>query len=546
MKNKKKLPHPPTGPTPSTLSPLSLIGLLFLSNLAVVFIVFHQGLRIGFVGDDWFYLRQTRLTPILKLLNPFYLDNYFTHYRPLATLFFKAIYPIAGFNSAWYHVGSLFGLAFNGMLVGLLSWIFWRSLPLSILTGSFFVSTLSQWYPANFPNIISDVQLIGFLLLMVITYLRGRYIMSTFCYALACASKETAIIGWPLLLFYESWRHFRSKDPLKKLPLILLKKQAGLALLNILLIARTTVFAPHSSKVTAITPESLQFDFIQTNSLLGLQWLIPYHSFQSPLHYGITPIPWAYGLGALIAIIAFTTTIKHSPARGWFLLGWFFVGFLPWGVMPTFRVMPHYIGFSSVAFFLAFGFALFKITRRHWPALLLSVLIGFQTLRSIPLLERYGFIQERSVLAQEIVETAKQMVPSPRPGHVFIFAGFTNSIYSTNAILLQEGLRAFFGDPTLVSLDFTFDQISRPAPGTIFTKAQYVNASFRLTPADPVTVLFQEQPHQWKDVTSSFFATGEPVLSWLRTATDQFKQQSRMGEAAFFQDHIQRLSPTQR
>jgi hypothetical protein len=165
-----------------------------------------------FAADDFQWLVSVRGLSIDQLLQQAFDPLAQRHfYRPMIWLLFAGQFWWFGLGADGYHAISLFLHLINALLLGglALRW-YERQLPTTpwqLLVVGFVPAVVLAFHPAPFEAIVwisAQSELFGaFLLLLVLhAWLANRPILATLLLAMAMLTKESAILGVPLLLVF--------------------------------------------------------------------------------------------------------------------------------------------------------------------------------------------------------------------------------------------------------------------------------------------------------------------------------------------------------
>ncbi len=179
--------------------------------VAIVFLTYHPGLRMGFYLDDYNYLERAGRTDwsnaFVQIFDPRLQTMW---YRPLQAIQFFLEFQLFGGNSNPYHFVNVGFHALNVLLLYALVWRISQRWQMGLLSGLFF---------ATFPVYASGVNWIGIVdPLATIFYLLGiwfwwayleksdgwHYALTLGAFVLALLSKQVSIT-LPLVLFLVEW-----------------------------------------------------------------------------------------------------------------------------------------------------------------------------------------------------------------------------------------------------------------------------------------------------------------------------------------------------
>src|ERR1017187_1326037 len=191
-------------------------GLVCFLLLAALFAIVNRGAYKGFFTDDDFdHLSWTRNASAAMFgqgpLTPRFQPN---NFRPAGHLFHPAQESLFGFGFPKY-VG---GLQLLHLLNVWLVWLLARRLgarPLPAAAACLFFALHMGFFEAVWkPAYIFDVLCATFSLLSILSYARGRWILSFICFWLAYKAKEPAVMLPFVLACYEIWFGSRKWKPL--------------------------------------------------------------------------------------------------------------------------------------------------------------------------------------------------------------------------------------------------------------------------------------------------------------------------------------------
>jgi protein O-mannosyl-transferase len=175
--------------------------------VVIGFIVYGNMLFNGFVWDDFpQYLNNPTSHSIFSLIQIF-ADTNTLYYRPVATIFFAALYTFVGTTPFWYHLFELFLHIFATIM------IFFLYKKFSSKTLSLFMSLIFLIHPINIETVayVSALQTIlslffGLLALFLIENKKKAAVFKYICIAilllLSVLSKETGWLFFILIPFY--------------------------------------------------------------------------------------------------------------------------------------------------------------------------------------------------------------------------------------------------------------------------------------------------------------------------------------------------------
>ncbi|MEI9976058.1 MAG: hypothetical protein WDO73_30765 [Ignavibacteriota bacterium] len=180
--------------------------LLFLALMALFLVVNRPAYKGYFTDDDFDTLSWTRHASIGEfakgLLSPGFQTN---NFRPVGHLLYRVEWQLFGWDFKKY-------LATTHALHFLNIWLIWllaRKLgakPFAAAAGCVFFALHPGYFEAVWkPAYVFDVLCATFCLLSLLSYVRGRWVVSFLCFWLAYKSKELAVMVPFVLACYEIW-----------------------------------------------------------------------------------------------------------------------------------------------------------------------------------------------------------------------------------------------------------------------------------------------------------------------------------------------------
>jgi hypothetical protein len=182
-------------------------GLILFLALAALFLIVNRPAYKGyFTDDDFEHLSWTRQSPIstfvIGLITPKFQTN---NFRPMGHLFYHEEAAFFGFDFQKY-------LAATHVLHFLNVWLLWllaRRLGSKVFAAAA-ACVFFAFHPGYFeavwkPAYIFDILCATFCLLSLLSYARGRWIVSFLCFWLAYKAKELAVMLPFVLACYELW-----------------------------------------------------------------------------------------------------------------------------------------------------------------------------------------------------------------------------------------------------------------------------------------------------------------------------------------------------
>jgi hypothetical protein len=191
-------------------------GLILFLALAAVFLAVNRSAYKGYFTDDDFdhlsWTRHAALSGFVKgLLTPVFQPN---NFRPMGHLFYHEEAQFFGFDFRKY-------LAATHALHLLNIWLVWllaRKLgatSFAAAAGCVFFGLHTGYFEAVWkPAYIFDILCATFCLLSLLSYARGRWVVSFLCYWLAYKAKEPAVMLPLVLACYEIWYGGKRWKPL--------------------------------------------------------------------------------------------------------------------------------------------------------------------------------------------------------------------------------------------------------------------------------------------------------------------------------------------
>lgn len=176
---------------------------IFISICFINLSIFWHSIFVFFTNDDFYFLKITRQLSLSKFINYFNIfaknQDGFGVYRPLTTQLFYLIN-----NPVLMHIVvfiTFFGILY---LIYVLGVALFKNNKLALI--AVFLYSVSATHFGHF-YYLATYQELGFTLftlLMILSYIKGKKVLSIFCFIFALMSKETAIVA-PFLLFIVDW-----------------------------------------------------------------------------------------------------------------------------------------------------------------------------------------------------------------------------------------------------------------------------------------------------------------------------------------------------
>jgi len=191
-------------------------GLILFLALVALFLALNRAAYKGYFTDDDFnhlsWTRHASMSVFLTgLLTPKYQTN---NFRPLGHLFYHEEAQFFGFDFHKYLAASHILHFLNVWLV----WLLARRLgakPFAAAAGCVFFALHPGYFEAVWkPAYIFDILCATFCLLSLLSYMRGRWVVSFLCFWLAYKSKELAVMLPFVLAAYEKWYGIKRWKPL--------------------------------------------------------------------------------------------------------------------------------------------------------------------------------------------------------------------------------------------------------------------------------------------------------------------------------------------
>jgi hypothetical protein len=248
-------------------------SILFLALAALFLMVNRPAYKGYFTDDDFDHLSWTRHAPLIEFVKGLATPNFqANNFRPVGHLFYHEEAHFFGFDFPKY-------LATTHVLHFLNVWLVWflaRKLgarPFAAAAGCAFFALHPGYFEAVWkPAYIFDILCTTLCLLSVLSYVRGRWVVSFLCFWLAYKAKELAVMVPFVLAAYEIWYGKKQWKPLAPFFLV----SGWLAL-------QALVLTPHSSD----NPYAFHFTLealVTTGAFYaGRVFLVPYLGFAVPV-----------------------------------------------------------------------------------------------------------------------------------------------------------------------------------------------------------------------------------------------------------------------
>ena len=280
-------------------------GLILFLVLAALFLIVNRPAYKGyFTDDDFDHLSWTRHAPlsefVLGLLSPQFQTN---NFRPAGHLFYHEEAQFFGFDFKKY-------LAATHALHFLNVWLLWllaRKLgakPFAAAAGCVLFAFHTGYFEAVWkPAYIFDILCTTFCLLSLLSYVRGRLILSFVCFWLAYKAKELAVMVPFVLACYELWFGQKRWKPL--VPFFVVS--GWLALQALILMPNTGADNPYAFHFT------MGALALTSSFYAGRVFLVPDLGFAVPVlaWFGRNRRVW-FGTAAMIL---FLTPLLFLPGR---------------------------------------------------------------------------------------------------------------------------------------------------------------------------------------------------------------------------------------
>ena len=191
-------------------------GLLLFLALAALFLIANRAAYKGYFTDDDFehlsWTRHAAVSGFVKgLLTPAYQSN---NFRPVGHFFYHEESEFFGFDFKKYLAATHVLHLFNVWLV----WLLARKLgarPFAAAAGCALFALHTGFFEAVWkPAYIFDILCATFCLLSLLSYVRGRWVVSFLCFWLAYKAKELAVMVPFVLACYEIWYGQKRWKPL--------------------------------------------------------------------------------------------------------------------------------------------------------------------------------------------------------------------------------------------------------------------------------------------------------------------------------------------
>jgi len=405
-------------------------------------VLYAGALRTGFLSDDYVFLEEARVQPLLhSLAGPGALGNF---YRPLTRqVYFAALTPIAG-GAPWvFHLAN--GIAFAAVLL-LVADLLAALLPLSgVMAGTLYFATLPlQRVILTWVSCSQDLFAVLFVLLALALYRRGRDRGALLAYLAALASKDVAF-PLPAALAAWSWIVAPAMDGGRRRPAAQalarrLAPFAGLAAGWMALVL--ALRAAHPAMITGVhfTPGHFFAAWVHgLQSLLGLEQP---DVFREGLAGRLPPLP-ALAILATLALwlparVAAQEPGPHRAGIGSgtivaFAAVWFLAFAFPLGPVASIWT-GYYYAMAAVAGAIGVGLACRRLDRWGWVALTAALLWWHAGVSGTPTFAirdtPWGwtahftayYCERGSQLAATLRRELKAYEPRPQEGTRFFFA----------------------------------------------------------------------------------------------------------------------------
>lgn len=374
----------------------AIVSLLAISVL--VFVGYYPSIRVGFLGDDWWFLGKAASLDL-----PAYLAFYFDPrlqifwYRPLYGILLLGEYFFFRGNPDGYHLIQITLHSLNAFLLYAVVWQFSKNWRLAFLSALFYtllpVNNLAIFWIA----VQDPLALVFYLgaIWMWIIYLqsasRFHYTLAVGAFVLALLGKEASVF-LPVTLFLIDRMLFRKNVSLSQL------------------IQRYAVFG-----IVLVGYLGIEY-VVQKSAYFPNRWGygIGWHVIENLLHYfALVIFPWgqdgpiiyvalAIGLGALGAV-----GVKHRRALVLFLVIQTLLTIAPALGFPVIFFQARYLYFASIisAILLALLFETIwkKVARRSWSSMAFALAVIGVTLT--------GAALTMSASAERVEEGRRMRVP---------------------------------------------------------------------------------------------------------------------------------------
>lgn len=179
----------------------ALLGALAI--IALMVLAYHSLPPRPFAADDFQWLLGARQLSFGDMLRSAFDFNQSHFFRPMVWLLFWTQEKLFGIDPRGYHAVSLALHLANAALVGLLAWRLGTSATVAVIAAA-----IVALHPAPFEAVVwvsaqSELLAALWLLLMLHAWLGRRVFLASLLLTLALLTKESAIIGLPLLFLID-------------------------------------------------------------------------------------------------------------------------------------------------------------------------------------------------------------------------------------------------------------------------------------------------------------------------------------------------------
>jgi hypothetical protein len=278
--------------------------ILFLALVALFFIVNRPAYKGYFTDDDFDHLSWTRHAAMSEFVKGIFSPSFQTNnFRPVGHLFYHEEWQWFGFDFKKYLATTHLLHFFNVWLL----WLLARRLGASTFAaaaGCAFFALHTGYFEAVWkPAYIFDILCATLSLASVLSYVRGRVIISLVCFWLAYKAKELAVMLPFVLACYELWYGKKQWKPL--VPFFLIS--AWLALQALVLNPNTGNDNPYAFHFTVIALTATSVFYA------GRAFLVPYLGFAVPVGAWLSRNRRVWF--GTVAMLLFLTPVLFLPGR---------------------------------------------------------------------------------------------------------------------------------------------------------------------------------------------------------------------------------------
>jgi len=426
-----------------------------------VAVLYGWTVSFGFANDDFTWIQRARVLPGTR-----WWQAAFDHsvsplfFRPLVQLSFFLDQMVFGTDPFWYHLTNLL----LEWVTVLLVWRVGRMLRLgrlsSVLLASLFVAHAAVPIAVSWVCARSDLLCTACFLAALLAHAANRTALAATFFALAVASKETAI-GFPVVAAVVDWT-----SP-ARMPWWRAARTYGVVLF-IYLGVRATATA-HAVPLPAALDAVARGDPFAALQMVGDNLVGVAQCLLKPL-----PLQGPLAVAALCLLIAVCLwSTRGTKERRTTILGvaWMVVGVVPF--LGHFTFSAYYVYLASVGYALtvvSVGQAAIA-TAGRWKQRIAFVGLAVWLVASVVQLEQKNEQQRRNALmSARVIDAVVDAVPQPPRGVVLRVGGLGplrlgHDPWARTPVLLfglADALRTRFDDPTL---DVAFDAHVTPETG---------------------------------------------------------------------------------